>query len=210
LAAFRGDQFDLAGGTEPQRVHVNRANANLFSLLGAQPILGRVFTPEEDRPGHTVAILSYGLWQREFAGAPGIVGHAVSLNRRIFTVIGVLPATFVFPLPSMDQGDAADLFIPIAFTPDELADEGDNFNYSLVGLLSPGVALAQANADLQLITHRIQETYPPEHRSDVSLGAVALPLRDTVIGKSRTLLLLLFGAVAFVFLIPASTSPISF
>jgi predicted permease len=67
--------------------------------------------------------------------------------------------------------------------------------------LSPGVALAQANADLQLIAPRIQETYPPEYRSDVSLGAVALPLRDTVIGKSRTLLLLLFGAVAFVFLI---------
>ena len=201
LAAFRGDQFDLAGGTEPQRVHVDRAHANLFSLLGAQPILGRVFTPEEDQTGRTVAILSYGLWQREFAGAPGIVGRSVSLNRKIYTVIGVLPATFVFPLPGMDQGDAADLFIPIAFTPEELADEGDNFNYSLVGRLSPGVALTQANADLQLIAHRIQETYPPEYRSDVSLGAVALPLRDTVIGKSRTLLLLLFGAVAFVFLI---------
>jgi hypothetical protein len=78
LAAFRGDQFDLAGGTEPQCVHVNRANANLFSLLGAQPILGRVFTPEEDR---------------QFAGAPGIVGRSVSLNRQIYTVIGVLPAT---------------------------------------------------------------------------------------------------------------------
>ncbi|HVQ20197.1 MAG TPA: FtsX-like permease family protein, partial [Terrimicrobiaceae bacterium] len=101
----------------------------------------------------------------------------------------------------MDQGDATDLFIPIAFTPDELADEGDNFNYSIVGRLTPGVALAQANADLQLIAHRIQETYPPEYRSDVSLGAVALPLRDTVIGKSRTLLLLLLGAVALVFLI---------
>ena len=201
LAAFRGDQFDLAGGTEPRRVHVNRTNANLFSLLGAQPILGRVFTPEEDQPGHTVAILSYGLWQHEFAGAPGIVGRSVSLNRQIYTVIGVLPATFIFPLPGMDQGDAADLFIPIAFTPEELADEGDNFNYSLVGRLTPGVALAPANADLQLIAHRIQETYPPEYRSDVILGAVALPLRDTVIGKSRTLLLLLFGAVAFVFLI---------
>jgi MacB-like periplasmic core domain len=108
LAAFRGDQFDLAGGTEPQRVHVKRANANLFSLLGA-PILGRVFTPEEDQPGHTVAILSYRLWQRQFAGAPGIVGRSVSLNRQIYTVIGVLPATFIFPLPGMDQGDATDL-----------------------------------------------------------------------------------------------------
>jgi predicted permease len=201
LAVLRGDQFDLAGGTEPQRVHVDRANANLFSLLGAQPILGRAFTPEEDQPGHTVAILSYGLWQREFAAAPNIVGRFVSLNRQIFTVIGVMPATFIFPLPGMDQGDAADLFIPIAFTPAELADEGDNFDYSVVGRLRPGVTLAQANADLQLIARRIQETYPVEFRSDINLSAVALPLRDTVIGKSRTLLLLLFGAVAFVFLI---------
>jgi len=201
LAAFRGDQFDLVGGTEPQRVHVDRANANLFSLLGARPILGRVFTPDEDRPGHTVAILSHGLWQREFAGVPDVVGRSVSLNRQIFTVIGVMPATFIFPLPGMDQGDAADLFIPIAFTPDELADEGDNFDYSVVGRLHLGVALQQANADLQVIAHRIQETYPVEFRSDINLGAVALPLRDTVIGKTRTLLLLLFGAVAFVFLI---------
>jgi predicted permease len=201
LAAFRGDQFDLAGAAEPQRVHVDRANAILFSLLGAKPILGRVFTPEEDQPGHTVAILSYGLWQRQFAAARDIIGRSVSLNRQIFTVIGVMPATFIFPLPGMDQGDAADLFIPIAFTPDELADEGDNFNYSVVGRLNPGISPAQADADLQLIAHRIQETYPVEFRSDINLGAVALPLRDTVIGKSRTLLLLLFGAVAFVFLI---------
>jgi predicted permease len=201
LAAFRGDQFDLTGGTEPQRVHVDRANANLFSLLGAQPILGRVFTPEEDQTGHTVAILSYGLWQRVFGGAPDLVGRSVSLNRQIYTVVGVMPAAFAFPLPGMDQGDAADLFIPMAFTREELADEGDNFDYSVVGRLRPTVSLAQANADLQVIAHRIQDSYPVEFRSDVSLGAVALPLRDAVIGKSRTLLLLLFGAVAFVFLI---------
>jgi putative ABC transport system permease protein len=201
LAAFRGDQFDLAAGTEPQRVHVDRANVNLFSLLGAQPILGRVFAPEEDQPGHAVAILSYGLWQREFAGAPDIVGRSVSLNRQIYTVIGVMPATFIFPLSGMEQGDAADLFIPMAFTHDELANEADNFDYSVVGRLLPGVSLAQANADMQVIAHRIQETYPPEFRSDFNLEAVVLPLRDMVIGKSRTLLLLLFGAVAFVFLI---------
>jgi putative ABC transport system permease protein len=201
LAAFRGDQFDLTGGTEPQRVHVDRANANLFSLLGAQPILGRVFTPEEDQTGHTVTILSYGLWQRVFGGAPDVVGRSVSLNRQIYTVVGVMPATFAFPLPGMDQGDAADLFIPMAFTRDELADEGDNFDYSVVGRLRSTVSLAQANADLQVIAHRIQDSYPVEFRADVSLGAVTMPLRDAVIGKSRTLLLLLFGAVAFVFLI---------
>ena len=84
-----------------------------------------------------MAILSYGLWQRVFGGAPDVVGRSVSLNRQIHTVVGVMPATFAFPLPGMDQGDAADLFIPMAFTREELADEGDNSDYSVVGRLPP-------------------------------------------------------------------------
>ena len=201
LAAFRGGQFDLAGGTEPQRVNVDRVNANLFSLLGVQPSLGRAFTADEDHPGHLVAILSYGLWQRQFGADPNIVGHAVTLNRQPYTVIGVMPRPFVFPLPGMNQGDASDLFVPMAFTPEEIADVGDNFNYSVVGRLKSGESLTEANADLGAIAHRILETYPAQFRADISLSAIALPLADQVVGKARTLLLLLFGAVAFVLLI---------
>jgi putative ABC transport system permease protein len=201
LAAFWGGQFDLAGGIEPQRVNVNRVNANLFSLLGAQPSLGREFTADEDRPGRLVTILSYGLWQRQFGGDLNIVGRSVSLDRQSYTVIGVMPRTFVFPFPGMNQGEAADLFVPMAFTPTELADAGDNFNYSVIGRFKPGVSLAQANADLQTIAHRIQQTYPAEFRSDIDLSAVALRLGDQVLGKARTPLLLLLGAVAFVLLI---------
>ncbi|MGD1081490.1 MAG: ABC transporter permease [Candidatus Sulfotelmatobacter sp.] len=201
LAAFRGGQFDLSGGTEPQRVHVDRVNANLFSLLGVQPSIGRAFTADEDHPGHLEAILSHGLWQRQFGADPNIVGRTVTLNRQPYTVIGVMPRTFVFPLPGMNQGDASDLFVPMAFTPEELADVGDNFNYSVVGRLKSGVSLKQANADLGAIAQRILETYPAQFRADISLSAIALPLADQIIGKARTLLLLLFGAVAFVLLI---------
>ncbi len=201
LAAFRGGQLDLAGGTEPQRVNVDRVSANLFSLLGAQPGVGRAFTPDEDRPGHLVAILSYGLWQRRFGADPNILGHTVALNRQLYTVIGVMPATFVFPLPGMNQGDAADVFVPMAFTPEELEDVGDNFDYSVAGRLKPGVSLSHANEDVETIAHRIQETYPPEIRADLNLGAVALPLGDQVVGNAKTLLLTLLGAVAFVLLI---------
>jgi putative ABC transport system permease protein len=201
LAAFRGDQFDLVGGTEPQRVNVNRVNANLFSLLGVQPSLGRAFTADEDHPGQLVAILSHGLWQRQFGADPNIVGRTVSLNRQPYTVVGVMPRAFVFPLVGMNQGDSSDVFIPMAFTPEELADVGDNFNYSVVGRLKSGVSLTQANADLGAIAHRILETYPAEFRGDINLSAIALPLGDQVVGKARTLLVLLFGAVAFVLLI---------
>ncbi len=201
LAAFRGDQFDLVGGTEPQRVNVNRVNANLFSLLGVQPSLGRAFTADEDHPGQLVAILSHGLWQRQFGADPNIVGRTVSLNRQPYTVVGVMPRAFVFPLVGMNQGDSSEVFIPMAFTPEELADVGDNFNYSVVGRLKSGVSLTQANADLGAIAHRILETYPAEFRGDINLSAIALPLADQVVGKARTLLVLLFGAVAFVLLI---------
>lgn len=201
LAGFWGGQFDLAGGVEPQRVNVDRVNANLFSLLGTQPSIGRAFTAAEDQPGHRVTILSYGLWQQQFGGDRNIVGRSVVLDRQSYTVIGVMPRTFAFPLPGMSQGDAADLFVPLAFTPSELADAGDNFNYSVLGRLKSGVSLAQANADLETIAQRILQTYPAEFRSDINLSAVALRLGDQVVGKARTPLLLLLGAVAFVLLI---------
>jgi putative ABC transport system permease protein len=120
LAAFRGGQFDLAGGAEPQRVNFDRVNANLFSLLGVQPSLGRVFTADEDRPGHLLAIRSNALWERQFGADPNIVGRTVTLNRQPYTVIGVMPHTFVFPLSGMQQGDASNVFVPMAFTPEEL------------------------------------------------------------------------------------------
>ncbi len=108
LAAFRGGQFDLAGGIQPQRINVDRVNANLFSLLGVQPVLGRAFTADEDHPGQLVAILSHGLWQRQFGADPNIVGHAVTLDRQPYTVVGVMPRAFIFPFSGMNQGDAAD------------------------------------------------------------------------------------------------------
>jgi putative ABC transport system permease protein len=168
LAAFRGGQLDLAGGAEPQRVNVDRVNANLFSLLGVQPSLGRAFTADEDHQDRLVAILSHGLWQRQFGADPNIIGHTVTLNRQPYTVIGVMPRTFIFPLSGMDQGEASDVFVPMSFTSEELADVGDNFNYSLVGRLKSGVTLTQANADLGAIAQRILETYPAQFRTEHS------------------------------------------
>jgi len=201
VAAFRSGQFDLSGEGEPERITAERVNASLFSLLGVQPLVGRAFTADEDQPGHSLAILSYALWKRRFGANPDAVGRTVRLDRQAYTVIGVMPRSFVFPLRGMDQGDAADVFVPMAFTRDELSDEGDNFNYSVLARLKPGIGLARANADADTIAYRILQTYPPQFRDRIKLGAVALPLSGQVVGGVRTLLLLLLGAVGFVLLI---------
>ncbi len=108
VAAFRGGQFDLSGEGEPERIPAERVNAGLFSLLGVQPVVGRAFTADEDQPGHSLAILSYALWQRRFGARPDVVGRTVTLDRQPYTVIGVMPRSFVFPLRGMEQGDAAE------------------------------------------------------------------------------------------------------
>ncbi|HEV2350546.1 MAG TPA: ABC transporter permease [Terriglobia bacterium] len=201
VAGFRFRQADLSGGAEPQRVLADRVNANLFSLLGIQPVIGRTFTADEDQPGHQLAILSYGLWASRFGLTPEVLGRTVTLDRVPYTVIGVMPRSFVFPFPAMNQGKAADMFVPLAFTKDELSDVGDNFDYSVVARLKSGVTLARANADVEGIAHSILQTYPAQVRDLVKLGAVVLPLTHQVVGKVRTLLLLLLGAVGFVLLI---------
>ena len=201
VAGFHFGQADLSGVAEPERVNADRVNANLFSLLGVQPVVGRTFTAEEDQPGRYVAILSYGLWQRRFGANPDVLGRTVMLDRQAYAVIGVMPRSFVFPLPGMNQGKAADLFVPMAFTHDELSDVGDNFNFSVLARLKPGVSLARANSDVEAVAHQILETYPPQLRNLINLSAVALPLGDEVVGKVRMLLLLLLGAVGFVLLI---------
>ena len=201
VAAFSGAQFDLSGENEPQRVTAERVNFNLFPLLAVQPVMGRGFTESEDQPGQQVAILSYGLWRSRFAGDPNVIGRTLKLDRKGYTVIGVMPHDLIFPLPGMDQGEAADLFVPMAFTHHDLSNIGDNFNYGVIARLKSGVSLANANRELEVIAHRIQETYPAQFRSSISLGAVALPLNSKVAGNSRRPLLLLLGAVGFVLLI---------
>jgi len=200
-AAFSATGFDLSGQTAPERVVAERVNANLFSVLGTEPAVGRAFSADEDQPGHLVAMLSYGLWQRRFGSDAHIIGQTITLDRFPYTVVGVMPKTFSFPLPGMAQGEPADVFVPMAFTHDELTAIGDNFNFSVMARLKPGVSVAQADADLQTVAHRILETYPAEFRNSAKLEALAQPLTDQVVGNARTLLWLLLGAVGFVLLI---------
>jgi|HubBroStandDraft_2_1064218.scaffolds.fasta_scaffold00435_2 predicted permease len=207
VGGFRVWTYEFSGRGEPQRVTANRISSNLFDVLGVQPLVGRVFTSEEELPGHPVVILSYGLWQRRFDGQLAILGQTVNLDRKPYTIVGVMPRSFVLPLPGMAQGVAAELWVPLGLTKAELEDVGDNFDYSVAARLKPGVSLGQVNADLQLVAQGVLETYAKAmsdaHQSlgDFQLGMAAQPLRDDVTGPLRPTLWMLLGSVGLVLLI---------
>jgi predicted permease len=207
VGGFRVWTYELSGRGEPQRVTTDRMSSNLFDVLGVQPLVGRVFSPQEEQFGHQVVILSYGLWQRQFGGQQNILGQIVNLDRKLYTIVGVMPQSFIFPLPGMLQGSAADLWVPLGLSKEELADFGDNFSYTVVGRLKPGIQQGQVNADLQLVAQGVLETYKQwardasEPLGDLRLGMVSVPLRDEVTGPLKPMLLMLLGTVSFVLLI---------
>ena len=201
LAAFENLGLDLSGVNEPERLPAARVSSSLFPLLGVPPMLGRSFASEEDRPGQNVVILSHGLWQRRFGADRLIVGKTLTLNRNVYTVVGVMPGGFQFPQMGISFAGPAELWVPMRFTSEELRERGDNFNIGVIARLKPGISFVQANADVKSIAGRIRETYPPAVVDDFDLTAYALPLKEEVVGNVRRLLLVLLAAVGFVLLI---------
>jgi predicted permease len=207
VGGFRVWTYEFSGRSEPARVTANRISSGLFDVLGVQPVVGRTFEPQEEQFGHQVVILSFGFWQRQFGGQQNILGQTLNLDREPYTIVGVMPQSFVFPLPGMMQGVSADLWVPLGLSKEELADYGDDFSYTVVGRLRPGIQPGQVNADLQLVSQEVLETYKQWSRDansplgDFRLGMVSVPLRDEVIGPLKPMLLMLLGAVGFVLLI---------
>jgi predicted permease len=200
-AGFLERQLELSGAGRPEQVHAVRASWTLFPMLGVSPLLGRTFSPEEDDPGRTVTVLSYSLWQRGFGGDPSIIGRTIALDRKPYTVIGVMPADFVFPIRGLESFESAALWIPMSFTPEERKDVGDDFNYGLIARLKPGVSLAQARADAALIVAGIEQQYPASVRHEFIVSPAVTPVREAVVGKVRPLMAILLGAVGLVLLI---------
>jgi predicted permease len=207
VGGFRVWTYEFSGRGEPARVTANRISSDLFDVLGVQPVVGRGFEPREEQFGHQVVILSHAFWQSQFGGQHNILGQTLNLDRKPYTIVGVMPQSFVFPLPGMMQGVAADLWVPLGLSKEELADFGDNFSFTVVGKLKPGIQKGKVNADLQLVAQRVLETYKQWSRDansplgDFRLGMVSVPLRDEVTGPLKPMLLMLLGAVGFVLLI---------
>jgi putative ABC transport system permease protein len=160
VGAFQNRDMNAYSHSEPLRVKAARVTAKTFPLLGVPTILGRTFTPEEDQPGRLVTVLSYGLWQRLFAGDPQAVGSKITLNGQAYEIVGIMPKQFVFPPPGLPSGDwPAELWVPMAFTKDELSAIADNFNMTVIGRRKPGITVPQASADINSVAHFLSEKW---------------------------------------------------
>jgi putative ABC transport system permease protein len=205
LAAFTYQTFNLGGGDLPERISGALAAPSLFPLLGAEPIKGRTFAREEQGQGHDdVVVISERLWKRRFNSDPALVGKSLLLNGRSYTVIGVMPARFEFPIPLFGvQGnqfaERVDIWKPLAFTPEELKERGSR-SYGLITRLRSDVSVAKAQAELDKIISNWIQTYRDNY-SGGGFGARIYPLHNQVVGGMRTGLAILLGAVVFVLLI---------
>jgi putative ABC transport system permease protein len=192
LSASNNASFNLATQGPPERVQGELATADYFTTFGVQPILGRVFTSDEDKPGHgQVVVVSERLWHAHLHADPTIVGQPLRVNGVPCTVVGVMPKTFD-PLLT-----ASDIWIPEAFTPQKLADH-DNHYLNVMGRLKPGVTLAQAQSELNVIALRLQKEYPID---DKDRGLVITPLTAVLLGDQKVALWMMLAAVGFVLLI---------
>jgi predicted permease len=197
VGAWADGQVNLTGDGEPERVASGFVTANLFSVLGASPIRGRAFLPQEDVPnGANVVVLGYGLWVRRYAADPAVVGRTIQINGAPYQVVGIMPAGFVLPTDFQNPAPSA-LWLPIQWNASS-TDHGSHSFYA-AARLKPGVTVAQARDDLHGLAQAWtrQGLYPPQMQFDT----VTVTLRDEVVGGVRRTLWLLFGAVGFLLLI---------
>jgi predicted permease len=196
VAGFIAAEYELSGIGAPQRAHAERVSAMLFPMLGVQPLLGRVFTPKEDDHAAPVTIISYGLWRERFQSDPNVIGKTVDLDRRPYTVIGVMPRSFEFPLEA-GRLNHRDLWVPMSFTPDEKQDETDNFMYGTIARLKPGVSIDAASADVHRIVAAIEGQIPPKF--GIHLTSSVRGLQEETVSAARPLLRTLMAAAVLIF-----------
>jgi putative ABC transport system permease protein len=204
VGAYQNKYFNISGDGEPERLMAARISSSVFPMLGVEPMLGRTFTSAEDAPGQSVVILSYGLWQRRFGADPGIIGRNLDLNRKPYTVIGVMPKAFNFPLRGPQGSEPAELWVPMAFTATELEGWGTNYMNGVLAGLRPGLAFEQASSEAESLSLLIGSNYPPELTKafqGAELKVAMNPYHEEVVKSVRTLLLILMAAVVLVLLI---------
>jgi len=202
VAAYESSGFNLTGVGQPSRVNAAALSASAFPLLGVSPELGRAFTPDEDRYGTgNAVVLSHALWEHQYGGDPNILGKAVKLDEKPFTVIGVMPAAFRFPFDGAPLSEMADLWVPIAFEPDRLSPENRTreFGVGLIGRLKPGVSREQAQKDVESIATGFMQQYGYSGTGRVVPRAYAFTGRT--VEKARPLVILLILAVVCVLII---------
>src|SRR5688572_23533627 len=187
MAACAEVSFNITGDGDPERVMAFTVTENFFPIFGVQPLIGRNFLPEEDRPGaNKVVMLSHSLWQSRYGGDPQIINRDITLNGAKHTVVGVIPASFQF----MEK--EVRLWVPIAFAPEDMSNRGGHY-LKVVARLKPGVGQPQAQADLDAVMARVANDYPGE-TMEGKLGAIVMPMREQLVGETRSSLIVLLVA----------------
>ena len=196
VAAVDTGNFNLTGVDRPERLACGEATSGLFPLLGVKPILGRVFTYEEDQPGRNqVVLLTQGLWKRRFGGDPSVIGRTIRLNDRPYTVVGVVPSILQWFAP-------LDAWIPTGFTPKDMdpARRGNQFLF-VVARTQPGVSLQRARAGMAAFARTLAKDFPDFYPPSSGWAIRVDSLNELLIGDIRGALIVLLAAVGFVLLI---------
>jgi putative ABC transport system permease protein len=200
MGGYIGAGYELSGGATPEEVDGERFTAGVFPTLGVRPILGRVFTQQEEDAHQPLAVISYALWLNHYHRDSHVLGTSIDLDRKPYTIIGVMPRSFDFPLADglLDQ---TQLWVPMSLTPAELSDENEGFwGYRMVGRLKDGVTPEQAAQDVDRVTRQVMRNFPARMAAIHIQGDVTL-LRESAVGDVRPLLRTLFLAVSIVLLI---------
>ncbi|HKQ74496.1 MAG TPA: ABC transporter permease, partial [Blastocatellia bacterium] len=192
LIAFDQSGFDLTGASQPEQFDGYGVSDGFFDALGVKPAFGRAFLPGEHEPGSDqVVVLKHSLWERRFGADPNVVGRTLTLNSKTFTVVGVMPADFSFPF------NGGEIWTPLALDDKAKRDRRDH-NLQALGLLKPGISIAQANADLDAISLRAQRLFP---ETNAGRSANVAGMNQDYARDAKPYVTPLAGAVAFVLLI---------
>ena len=188
----RGD-FNYTGGAEPERISGARVASSFFAVMGATPVMGRTFLPEDDVMGKAgVVVLSYGLWTRRFGSDPQVLGKSLTLDGQSYRVVGVMQDGFQFPR-------GVDLWLPSEFDADALSPEARGAHYlRVMARLKPGVSVDKAQSEMVAISKRLEQQYS---KTNTGWSTKLLSLNEATVGNVRPTLLVLFGAVGFLLLI---------
>lgn len=195
LGAYTDNNFNLTGQGEPERISCAQVTASVFTTLGVQPVRGRVFLEEEDKPrANNVAIVSEKFWRARYGGSESILGSALTLDDKLYTIVGVMPAGFRFP-------GEFDVWLPLALDPAK--EFGDFFSLiEVVGRVRPGGNLDQAQSELRLLASNASQQGVAQGKEALPLALVELvPLQQQLVAGARLTVLVLWGAVGLVMLI---------
>jgi putative ABC transport system permease protein len=204
VAVTIGSSFNLTGQGGPEHVDGARVTSSLFPLLGAKAALGRVLLPEEDSPGKpATVILSHGFWRRRFGGDPQVIGKTLVLSGSSFEIVGVMQPGFSLTkevMLTVNAIERADVLLPLPMSEGARTNRG-NEDFNIFAKLKPGVSLAQAQADMDVIAGRMKQRYPENYPAHGGLTISVVPLLKQVVGEIDLALYVLLATVGFVLLI---------